>query len=745
MDDPLAADRELCWQPGVRAVHGGCERVSRSGRRLVALLTAAALVAGVSAFTATPVVAVDPIVVNSLGDGAATDGRYTFREAIVAANSDTSSGGGATGECLATAGTNTITFSVAGTITALAGWQAISATVTIDGGGAVTLSGGGTHRLLVVTAGSVTVAGLTLRDGSSFEGSAIAVSGGSLTVNDSTFLSNDASDVGGAIEFLSPSGNLVIANSTFTGNTAATEGGAIYKTGTGSVTISGSTFADNTITGPDSVGGGLSIHGVTVSVSSSTFTGNSQAAAFFQTVATVTDSLVANNTGQVCAGLFARGAGLTVLRTTIRDNAATAVGGGVCSASFDVSKSNLTISRSTISGNTAPAGAGVQVTEGTTTIANTTIADNVATDDGGGLRAGGFIDNATLNLYNVTITRNSAATSGGVALPNDVFGEIVNALIVGNTNGDLQLDGSNVGFTTDASITVGSAAGILDPRGLRANGGPTKTVALLPTATSAIGQGNALVCASKFVGNVDQRGRSRQVDACDIGAVERETIAPSAPTAPTIGLRTGVRLDGSSSRVRLAWDGGADDVDGVGFDHFTVQRSVDGGAFSTIASPTAKAFDTTLAKDHTYRFRVASVDHDDNVSPFSSAPTVTARLFQQSSSRVTFRGTWSTSSRSSFSRGSARWSGTRSSSASFTATGRSFAWITTVGPSRGKAKLYVDGVLVRTIDLRADSTSFRRQAFVRTFPTAGTHTIRIVVLSTSGRPRVDVDAFTVLK
>ena len=71
------------------------------------------------------------------------------------------------------------------------------------------------------------------------------------------------------------------------------------------------------------------------------------------------------------------------------------------------------------------------------------------------------------------------------------------------------------------------------------------------------------------------------------------------------------------------------------------------------------------------------------------------------------------------------------------------AWVASRGPKRGKAKVYLDGVLTK-VDLYAASSSTGRMVFTATGLVAGPHTLRIVVNGTPGRPRVDVDGFVVL-
>ena len=50
-----------------------------------------------------------------------------------------------------------------------------------------------------------------------------------------------------------------------------------------------------------------------------------------------------------------------------------------------------------------------------------------------------------------------------------------------------------------------------------------------------------------------------------------------------------------------------------------------------------------------------------------------------------------------------------------------------------------------TTDLRRSPTQYRSIAWQRTWSATGSHTIRVVVAGTSGRPRVDIDAFVVIR
>ena len=78
-------------------------------------------------------------------------------------------------------------------------------------------------------------------------------------------------------------------------------------------------------------------------------------------------------------------------------------------------------------------------------------------------------------------------------------------------------------------------------------------------------------------------------------------------------------------------------------------------------------------------------------------------------------------------------------------TGRGIALVTTTSTDRGKVKVYIDGVYVRTVDLYRSSVSYRVLAFATKFSSKGTHTIKLVGVGTSGRPRIDLDAFAVIR
>ena len=91
------------------------------------------------------------------------------------------------------------------------------------------------------------------------------------------------------------------------------------------------------------------------------------------------------------------------------------------------------------------------------------------------------------------------------------------------------------------------------------------------------------------------------------------------------------------------------------------------------------------------------------------------------------------------------WANTAGATASYTFTGRSAGFVTTRGPTRGAVKIYVDGVLSKTVDTYCRSADLPGPGLVEDIrETQGTHTVKLVIVGTSGRPRVDLDALTTI-
>ena len=208
------------------------------------------------------------ITVNTISDTPAM-GFCTLREAIANANAMAEVSGG---HCTAGTGTDTINFSVSGSILLGSELPDIidGVSLTIDGTAqSITIDGG--DAVLVVAVDRLATLNLndiTIANGGGFDGGGIDNSG-TLNVTSSIF-SNNTSFGGGAIF---NQGTLMVTGSTFSGNSASNaseSGGAIYNETT--ATIINSTFSSNT-SGISGFGGAMYNHGH-LTVTGSTFSGN---------------------------------------------------------------------------------------------------------------------------------------------------------------------------------------------------------------------------------------------------------------------------------------------------------------------------------------------------------------------------------------------------------------------------------------------------------------------------------------
>jgi hypothetical protein len=129
--------------------------------------------------------------------------------------------------------------------------------------------------------------------------------------------------------------------------------------------------------------------------------------------------------------------------------------------------------------------------------------------------------------------------------------------------------------------------------------------------------------------------------------------------------------------------------------------------------------------------------------PTEPPVVVVTRSFQETDAAVVYTGAWREAPYRGYAGGSARWTNRIGATATFTFTGRTVAWFGPSGPTRGRASVFVDGQLIKTVDLYARHFRPRTRLFATEFAEAGPHTLGIEVLATRGRPTVAVDQFIV--
>ena len=228
-------------------------------------------------------------------------------------------------------------------------------------------------------------------------------------------------------------------------------------------------------------------------------------------------------------------------------------------------------------------------------------------------------------------------------------------------------------------------------------------------------------------------------------AVAHDTIVVGGPdsvdpevTKPGFVFGPGATTWSGRTEVKFTWTGSDS---GTGIARYQAAISRDGGAWSTIstnlASPQVKH---RVASGHSYRLRVRAIDNAGNVGAWVIGRSFTVAAYQEGSRRLDWQGSWTRRSNANHWGERERVASAVGAKVTFTFKGRDFAWIGAVGPHRGSANVYVDGNLVRTVDLYSASPSYRRVLVSLTWATSNSRKIKIVVVGTPGHPRVGIDA-----
>jgi len=496
--------------------------------------------------------------------------------------------------------------------------------VTITGPGpskSLTISGGGNFRVFEADSASVSISGLTITNGHGVSNSSTNYAG-----------------IGGAI--YNGLGTMSLTGVTLSSN-AAVEGGAIFNGGPMTITnctISGNTATTNaTLSG---LGGGIFNYG-TLTVSGSTISNNSALEG--------TGSYSASGGGifNSYVGLSSTGV-LIVNNSTISGNSASFEGGGI-----DNDNGTITVTNSTVSGSSANQGAGIE-NDGTGTVTGSTITGNTGTGSGAGI-----FNNGTLTVTNSTLSGNNGSASGaiesGPSAPAvsisfstisgnsaSVFGggitnfglvmTVKNSILANNGSGgncyvytgypaitsaghNLSDNGTCAPFFTGTGDLNSTPAGL--DTGLKGNGGPTQTIALLSgsPAIDAIPVSPTNFCTDTSGNPVttDQRGTTRpQGPACDIGAFEyiegttSQTITfgsltnmplGAAPFTVSASATSGLAVTFNSQTPTICAVSGTNgttvSLGAAGM--CTIQATQDGNATYAAATPVNQSFQVTQA------------------------------------------------------------------------------------------------------------------------------------------------------
>jgi hypothetical protein len=215
--------------------------------------------------------------------------------------------------------------------------------------------------------------------------------------------------------------------------------------------------------------------------------------------------------------------------------------------------------------------------------------------------------------------------------------------------------------------------------------------------------------------------------------------------APRLAPVTGSIFNTTSYTAAVSWPAATDAASPI--DRYGTQARVGSNAWGAVTTtgPTTLSVRRTISVGPAYAIRVRAADAAGNYSPWSEVSGLTSRVVQDNSSTLSRTGSWGRYYNKYMSGGQTRYGRTAGTSAALTFTGRGIAVVMPYGPGRGKAQIWVDGTLAGTVDTYRSSLAARRIVFTRTWATKAKHVVKVVILGTAGRPRVDLDAFLVVE
>ena len=245
--------------------------------------------------------------------------------------------------------------------------------------------------------------------------------GTTLKIDDSQFLNNSASGVGtqpsgggGAIDMVNGV-SVTVTDSTFTGNTAFRDGGAIRSSSNGSsLIVENSLFSQNNVVGDVPVtGGAISVLNTNLVVEDSSFISNSTDPVFGGGGAILFHTFEDTNSPHTAL----------IDNSLFKNNSAGDIFGGGAILGLGVitnPNSTVTIDNDTFTGNTAIEGGAVHIDSLNSLIENSTFSNNTATVFGGAVSESNLLGDLesqtalTMHLLNDTFTNNSVAVNAAL-------------------------------------------------------------------------------------------------------------------------------------------------------------------------------------------------------------------------------------------------------------------------------------------------------------------------------------------
>jgi len=290
--------------------------------------------------------------------------------------------------------------------------------------------------------------------------------------------------------------------------------------------------------------------------------------------------------------------------------------------------------------------------------------------------------------------------------------------------------GSPITGYTATSVPDGLACTTPDVSGCTVNGLTNGTqYTFTVTATNGVGTSAPSATSNAVVPHAG----STDVTAPVVDALVMNIVAPQT-VRPT-------------QLVNVSWPA-ASDASGIA--SYELQRQIGAGPWTgvSLSSPTATTVQIVITRGSNMAFRVRATDGASNVGQWTTTTTKNLGTVQETTPGLAFVGSWARVASSGASGRYVTRSTTADSTATFTFTGTSVAFVSTLARGRGIAEITLDGIVVATVDLYATTKTPRAVVWAPDAAlAAGTHTVTIRVTGTKNASatstRVDVDGFLV--
>jgi subtilisin family serine protease len=354
--------------------------------------------------------------------------------------------------------------------------------------------------------------------------------------------------------------------------------------------------------------------------------------------------------------------------------------------------------------------------------------------------AGSNMDGAGQKFYPAASTKPNVITVAAI----DQRGNLASFSNYGATSVDLSAPGTNVLSSIPDEIGCNPCWAWGDGTSMAAphvSGVAALVASVVPGASPAVLRQRLLAGAAPLAPTAGKTVTGKLLNA--LGAIDQ--TAPVASAINRHGINIGTILGSNTVGTTMTWPAATDDLTGIR--DYQVQRSANGGPYGTItASTTALSTTRDLVFGTGYRFRLRARDGAGSYSPAKDGAIVTASLVQDVKAPSTvYTGTWSLVSSSAVSGGQLHRSTKAGSTVTFTTDARAIAVVGRKGPTNGQAKIYVDGVYAKTIDLHRSSTQSKVVLYNVSWTSGAVHSVKVEVVATVGHPGVEVDAFAILR